>query len=142
MVIAATDTIAINEEELHEEFVRSSGPGGQNVNKVATAVQLRFDVAHTSSLPEDVRSRLMTIAKNRITDEGILVIDARRYRTQQRNRRDAREKLIHLIQKAAEQPKSRRRTKPPPAVDEERLEKKRQHSTKKKLRRPVRKIEE
>jgi len=127
-MIRVTTSIAIDEEELREDFVRASGPGGQNVNKVATAVKLRFDVAHSPSLPEDVRRRLMRLAGKRITEEGELVIDARRFRSQDRNRQDARERLVALIRKAAEKPKPRRKTQPTAASKRRRLEEKRRRS--------------
>ena len=111
-MIQVTPTIAINEIELIEEFIRASGPGGQNVNKVSSAVQLRFDVANSRSLPEEVRRRLITLASNRITEDGILIIDARQFRTQGRNREDAIDRLVELIRKAAQRPKARRKTKP------------------------------
>ena len=111
-MIQVTPTIAINENELVEEFIRASGPGGQNVNKVSSAVQLRFDVANSRSLPEEVRRRLITLASNRITEDGILIIDARQFRTQGRNREDAIDRLVELIRKAAQRPKARRKTKP------------------------------
>ncbi len=120
--IAITPDIAIDESELEERFVQASGPGGQNVNKVATAVQLRFDVANSPSLSGYVRARLRTIAGKRMTREGVLVIDARRHRTQERNREDARERLIELIRKAAERPTPRRPTKPTLASKKRRLE--------------------
>ena len=111
-MIQVTPTIAINENELVEEFIRASGPGGQNVNKVSSAVQLRFDVANSRSLPEEVRRRLITLASNRITEDGMLIIDARQFRTQGRNREDAIDRLVELIRKAAQRPKARRKTKP------------------------------
>ena len=136
-MIFITPTIAIDERELKEEFVRSSGPGGQNVNKVATAVQLRFDVANSPSIPDEVRRRLIRLAGKRMTEEGVLIIDARRFRTQEHNRRDAVERLAALIQAAAEKPKVRRRTRPSQAAKKRRLDTKRQRGTIKKLRGPV-----
>ena len=100
-MIRITDQISIDESELTETFVRASGPGGQNVNKLATAVQLRFDVRHSPSLPADVRARVAVLAGRRLTQDGVLVIIAQRHRTQERNREDARERLIELIRQAA-----------------------------------------
>ncbi|HJX30765.1 MAG TPA: alternative ribosome rescue aminoacyl-tRNA hydrolase ArfB [Thermodesulfobacteriota bacterium] len=134
-MIRVTDTITLDEREISEEFVRSSGPGGQNVNKVSTAVQLRFSVAGSPSLPEEVRVRLMKLAGKRVTSEGILVIDAQRFRTQLRNRQDAIQRLVDLIKKAAKRPRLRRRTKPPAGAKERRLETKRMRSRIKKQRR-------
>jgi ribosome-associated protein len=124
MIIQVTPTIQIDEEALHETFVRSSGPGGQNVNKVATAVQLRFDAAGSDSLPPDVRERLLRLGGKRVTAAGVLIIDARRFRTQERNRQDARERLVALIRKAAERPKPRRKTRPTAGSVKRRLESK------------------
>ena len=104
--------ITIDDNELEESFIQASGPGGQNVNKVATAVQLRFDVARSPSLPEDVRRRLMALAGRRLTQNGVLVLTARSHRTQERNREDARERLAELIRQAAVAPKPRRATRP------------------------------
>lgn len=121
-VIEVTDTILIPEEELEFSFVRSSGPGGQNVNKVATAVQLRFDAGASPSLPVEVRQRLLRLAGSRVTDEGELVITARRFRSQHRNRQDAVERLVKLVRRAAEKPKKRRKTRPTKASVQRRLE--------------------
>lgn len=136
-MIQVTPVIAIDEGEILLEYVRSPGPGGQNVNKVATAVQLRYDVAGSRSLPDDIRGRLVSLSGRRLTKEGILVIEARRYRTQGANRQDAIERLITLIQKAAQKPVTRRKTRPGLASKMHRLETKRKHSETKKLRRPV-----
>ncbi len=132
-----TADIAIADEELSLRFVRSSGPGGQNVNKVATAVQLRFDAAGSPSLPAGVRARLMKLAGRRLTEDGILVIDARRYRTQARNREDALERLKGLIRRAAEKPKPRKKTRPTLASRQRRLDDKRHRGKTKRLRRPM-----
>ncbi len=134
-MIDVTATITINESEVQQEFIRSSGPGGQNVNKVATAVQLRFDVANSLSLPDDVRERLFSLARKRITEEGVLIINARRFRTQAANRQDAIERLVELIRKAAEEPQIRRKTRPTFASKIRRLETKRRRATTKHLRR-------
>ena len=136
-MIHITRTITIDESEIQEYFVRASGPGGQNVNKVATTVQLRFDVANSRSLPEEVRIRLISLAGNRITEDGILIIDARRFRTQGRNREDATDRLVELIRNAAQRPKIRRRTRPTLTSKIRRLESKRRGAESKHLRRPV-----
>lgn len=133
-MIRVTPDIHIHESELQEEFVRSSGPGGQNVNKVATAVKLRFDVENTSSLPDAVRNRLYRIAGNRINSDGFLVIDARRHRSQEQNRREAQERLVDLIRRASQRPKPRKPTKPSAAAKRRRLEGKRRRSLTKKRR--------
>lgn len=135
-MLRITENITIDEQELDYTFVHASGPGGQNVNKVATAVQLRFDVAHSPSLPEDVRQRLLQQANGQITQDGVLIIDARQYRSQWRNRRDATQRLIDLIRQATKVPKPRRATKPSRAVKERRLKAKRRRSDTKRLRRP------
>lgn len=133
-MIRVTGKITIDERELKEEFVRASGPGGQHVNKVATAVKLRFDAANSPSLPDDVRVRLIRLAGRRVTEEGVIVIDARQFRSQERNRQDARERLAALIRKAAEKPKSRRKTRPTAASRKRRLEDKRRRGATKKSR--------
>jgi ribosome-associated protein len=120
--IHITAHIAIDERELDEQFVLASGPGGQNVNKVASAVQLRFDVARSPSLPGGVRQRLMALAGRRLTKDGVLVLTARRHREQERNRADARARLVDLIREAAIPPKVRRATKPTRASKERRIE--------------------
>jgi ribosome-associated protein len=126
--IVVTPSIAIDESELQEVFVRSPGPGGQNVNKVATAVQLRFPVDSTTSLPDDVRRRLRGLAGRRITSDGWLVIEANRFRSQARNREDARARLIELIRAAARPPKPRKPTRPSAASKERRLQQKKERS--------------
>jgi len=136
-MIHITRTITIDESEIQEYFVRASGPGGQNVNKVATTVQLRFDVANSRSLPEEVRTRLISLAGNRITEDGILIIDARRFRTQGQNREDATSRLVELIRNAAQRPKFRRRTRPTLASKIRRLESKRRGGESKRVRGPV-----
>jgi ribosome-associated protein len=135
-MLRVTDTISIDPAELEEAFVRASGPGGQKVNKVSTAVQLRFDTVASRSLPDGVRERLRRLAGRRITADGVLVITAARFRTQARNREDARERLIELIRQAAEPPpKPRRATKPTYASTVRRRETKLRRSTVKALRR-------
>ena len=136
-MIHITPTIAIDESEVHLEFMRASKPGGQKVNKVATAVQLRFDVGNSPSLPDDVRERLVHLAARRITQDGVLLIKAERFRTQDRNREDAIERLIQLIRKAAEKPRRRRRTRPTLASKKRRLESKRRRGDAKHMRRSV-----
>jgi ribosome-associated protein len=132
-MIQITPDIAINEDEVQFDFVRSSGPGGQNVNKVATAVELRFD-AGSSSLPEDVRRRLASLARSRINKDGVLIIAAQRFRTQAANRQDALDRLVELIRKAAYKPPVRHKTRPTLASRQRRLETKRRRSATKQLR--------
>jgi ribosome-associated protein len=143
-MLRVTRDIAIDENEITERFVHASGPGGQHVNKAATAVQLTFDVVGSPSLSEEVRERLADLAASerrtsgRMTDEGVLIIEASRFRSQRRNRRDARRRLIKLIRQAAKPPKVRRETKPPRTARERRLRNKRRRSEKKRLRRKPR----
>jgi len=133
-MLRVTDTIAIDESELSESFVRASGPGGQNVNKVSSAVQLRFDVRHSPSLPNDVAIRLMRLAGKRLTKEGVIVIVAQQHRDQARNRADARERLFDLIREAAVKPTPRRATKVPKAAKRKRLDEKKHRGSIKSLR--------
>jgi ribosome-associated protein len=133
-MIRITGNVAIDESEISESFIRASGPGGQNVNKLATAVQLRFDVRHSPSLPDEVRARLERIAGRRLTRDGVLVITAQRYRTQERNRDDALARLIELIRAATERPRPRRPTRPTFASKVRRLEGKRRRGGVKALR--------
>jgi ribosome-associated protein len=134
-MIRITDRISIDEQELEEQFIRASGPGGQNVNKLASAVQLRFDVRRSPSLPDDVRPRLERLAGRRLTNDGVLVITAQRHRTQERNREDARQRLIDLIREASVAPRPRRPTRPSRASREQRLQSKKRRATTKGLRR-------
>ncbi len=133
-MIRITNTIGIDEGELEERFIRASGPGGQNVNKLATAVQLRFDVRRSPNLPEGVRARLERLAGKRLTREGVLVISAQRHRTQERNRQDALDRLIELIRRAAVPPIARRPTRPTAGSRERRIETKKRRATIKGLR--------
>jgi ribosome-associated protein len=133
-MIEITPSLQIDERDLHIDFIRASGPGGQNVNKVATAVQLRFDV-NAASLPDEIKTRLIQLAGNRITGEGVLLIEARRFRTQEQNREDAIRRFVELVRKSLVKPKSRRKTKPTQASKEERLKEKKRRGEIKKLRR-------
>lgn len=134
-VIPITPEIAIDEREIRFEFIRASGPGGQKVNKSSSAVQLRFDVLRSPNLPEEVRSRLITIAGRRLSEEGILVIEAKRFRSQDQNRQDAVGRLTALVRQAARRPRRRRRTRPSAAARERRVRKKKQRSAIKQQRR-------
>ncbi len=142
MTIQINENIEIDESEIKFDFIRSSGPGGQNVNKVATAAQLRFNVPGSASLPENVRERLIKIAGKRLTTNGDLIITARHYRTQERNRKDALERLKKIIQNAAIEPKIRKRKKPSVMAKRKRIEEKRLQGEKKQQRRFIPPIEE
>ena len=142
MAIFVNDRISLGDDEVSEQFVRSPGPGGQNVNKVATAVQLRFDARGSESLPDDVRARLIDLAGARVTKHGVIVIDAHRFRTRERNREDALERLVSLVRRAAVVAKPRRATRPSRASRQRRIEDKRQRSQLKQARqRPDRDVE-
>lgn len=132
-MIEITPSLQIDERELQIDFVRASGPGGQNVNKVATAAQLRFDV-HASSLPEEVKARLIALAGKRISSESILLIEAKRFRTQEQNREDAIQRFVELVRKALVKPKSRKKTKPTQASKEVRIKEKKRRGEIKKMR--------
>ena len=140
-MIHITGDLFIDEKELEWDFVRASGPGGQNVNKVSTAVQLSFDVTHSQSLPDEVKHRLVKLAGRRMTKEGELIIDARQFRYQERNREDALTRLIELIENATKKPKPRKKTAPSFGSKVKRLETKRQLGEKKRSRQPVRDLD-
>jgi ribosome-associated protein len=133
-MIRITRTIALQESEIEETFVRASGPGGQNVNKVSTAVQLKFDVAHSPSLPDDVRMRLLALAGGRASFDGVITITAQRFRLQSRNRADALERLVELIREASHRPTPRKATRPTRASRQRRLESKKQRGEVKRSR--------
>jgi ribosome-associated protein len=135
MLIPINCHLFLDDSEIEESFVRASGPGGQNVNKVSSAVQLRFDLSGSRSLPQDVRERLARLAGRQMTGDGVIVIIAHRYRTQERNRRDALDRLIALIRRAAVPPTPRRPTKPSRAAKERRLQAKARRATVKQQRR-------
>jgi ribosome-associated protein len=136
-MIRVNNRISIGENEIEEEFIRASGPGGQNVNKVASAVQIRFDAARSASLPDDVRKRLISIAGDKITGDGILIIDARRFRSQKANREDAVNRLVEMIRKAAVKPRLRFKTRPTASSRLKTMETKQHRARIKKLRRRV-----
>ena len=136
-MLQVTPSITIDDSEIEERFIRSSGPGGQNVNKVATAVQLRFDVGRSRAIDDEVRERLTTIAGSRMTSDGVLVIDSRAFRTQAQNREAARERLVEMVRKAAVRPKRRRKTRPSGASKLQRLDSKRRRASTKQRRRDV-----
>jgi len=132
-MLEITPSLQIDERELQIDFIRASGPGGQNVNKVATAVQLRFDI-HAATLPEEVKKRLIHLAGKRITSEDILLIEAKRFRTQEQNREDAIQRFVELVRRSLVAPKARKKTKPTAASKEERLKEKKRKGEIKKLR--------
>jgi ribosome-associated protein len=134
-MIQITSTIAIDESEIEESFIRSPGPGGQNVNKVASAVQLRFDLARNTSLPADVKARLVGLAGSRLTREGVVIIAAHAHRSQERNRQEAQAKLIELIRQATVKPRPRHKTRPTRSSKLRRLDSKSRHARDKQLRR-------
>ncbi len=141
-MIQITDTVCINEDEIQLDFMRSSGPGGQNVNKVSTTVQLRFHVHESATLTDEIRQRLIRIAGQKMTEDGVLIIKARRFRSQEKNRKDAIQRLVDLIRKATVKPKPRRKTRPSPAAKERRLSTKKKRGQIKRQRRTVKPSED
>lgn len=136
-MIEVSSEVKIDENEIHLDFIRASGPGGQNVNKVASSVQLRFDIRNSPSLAPDVKERLIKLSGSRVTEDGVLIIEARRYRTQEQNRYDATQRLITLIQKALEKPKARKVTRPSITAKAARVDDKKKHGEIKRIRRYV-----
>ena len=141
-MLQVTDAIQLDEREIQFKFIRSPGPGGQHVNKAATAVQLRFDLAHSTSLPDHVRSRLTKLAKNRINTKGVLIISANRFRSQDLNRKDALDRLLHLIVKSTWETKTRRRTRPTLGSVKKRIESKKRRSKVKRARQSVTRVDD
>lgn len=141
-MIQITDTLFIREDEIQLDFIRSSGPGGQHVNKVSTAVQLRFDVRQSETLTDEIRHRLLRIAGGKMTEDGVLIIKAQRFRSQDKNRKDAIDRLIELIRKATVKPKPRRKTRPSPAARQRRLSTKKKRGEIKRQRRAVKHSED
>lgn len=141
-MIQITDTLFIREDEIQLDFIRSSGPGGQHVNKVSTAVQLRFDVRQSDTLTDEIRHRLLRIAGGKMTEDGVLIIKAQRFRSQDKNRKDAIDRLIELIRKATVKPKPRRKTRPSPAARQRRLSTKKKRGEIKRQRRAVKHSED
>jgi ribosome-associated protein len=134
-MIEISSSVSIDESEIHYDYIRASGPGGQNVNKVATSVQLRFDVRACPALEADVKERLVRLAGSRVTEEGILIIEAKRYRTQEQNRLDAQQRLVLLVQKALEKPKIRKKTRPSVTSSAARVDEKKRRGAIKRIRR-------